>query len=360
MDLDLASVIDDQFREALKKRGRLNLLVAGRSGVGKSTLINAVFQGNLAETGQGRPITRDIKAYSKEGIPLTLFDSRGLEMEKYPETLAALEKLVADSRAHVDPHEHLHAAWVCVSEDSRRVEEGESKVTATLAKAGIPVIVVITRARADQGFQQTVKTLMPEASQVVRVRALGEVDDDGHVLHPKGLEELVLATLEIVPEAHRNAFTAAQRVSLQLKRTRAHLAVASAATLAAAIGAAPIPFADAVLLVPLQVGMLAGITAVWGLPVDTAFLSTIVSSAATSVGATFAGRSLVGALLKLMPGGGSLLGGAINASTAAFMTTLFGEAYIAALSGLHQLGLARTVTAEEVARAFDEELKKER
>ena len=359
MDFDFASVIDDKFRDALKKLGRLNLLVAGRSGVGKSTLINAVFQGNLAETGQGRPITKDIKAYSKEGIPLTLFDTKGLEMEQYPQTLAALEALVAEHRKKTDPNEHLHAAWVCLSEDSRRVEEGESKVTAFLAQAGIPVIVVITKARADQGFGATVKQLMPEASQVLRVRAIGEVDDEGHTLQPRGLEELVAATLEIVPEAHRNAFTAAQRVSLQLKRTRAHLAVASAAVTAAAVGATPIPFADALLLVPLQVGMLASISAVWGLPVDQAFLSTVISSAATSVGATFAGRSLVGALLKLMPGGGSLVGGAINASTAALMTTVFGEAYIAALSGLHQLSLTRAVTADEVAQAFNAELNKE-
>ena len=89
MDFDFAGVIDDKFRDALKKLGRLNLLVAGRSGVGKSTLINAVFQGNLAETGQGRPITKDIKAYSKEGIPLTLFDTKGLEMARTRSTWLA-------------------------------------------------------------------------------------------------------------------------------------------------------------------------------------------------------------------------------------------------------------------------------
>lgn len=32
-------------------------MLAGRSGVGKSTLINTVFGSKLAETGQGRPVT---------------------------------------------------------------------------------------------------------------------------------------------------------------------------------------------------------------------------------------------------------------------------------------------------------------
>ena len=33
---------------ALEKIGHANIIVAGKTGVGKSTLVNAVFQGNLA------------------------------------------------------------------------------------------------------------------------------------------------------------------------------------------------------------------------------------------------------------------------------------------------------------------------
>ncbi|MGL5035908.1 MAG: GTPase, partial [Microcystaceae cyanobacterium] len=42
--------IKDALREALRERGHINILIAGRTGVGKSTLINAIFQGNLATT----------------------------------------------------------------------------------------------------------------------------------------------------------------------------------------------------------------------------------------------------------------------------------------------------------------------
>jgi septin family protein len=48
---DFASIINEQLKqlkEAVQKRGRVNLLVAGKTGVGKSTLINAVYQGNFA------------------------------------------------------------------------------------------------------------------------------------------------------------------------------------------------------------------------------------------------------------------------------------------------------------------------
>jgi predicted GTPase len=103
--------------EALKNRGKVNVVIAGRSRVGKSTLINAVFQGQLAETGQGRPVTQHTREISKEGIPLSVFDTRGLEMDRYRETLSELEKLVKQRRSSSDPHQHLHVAWVCVTED---------------------------------------------------------------------------------------------------------------------------------------------------------------------------------------------------------------------------------------------------
>ena len=42
----------------------------------------------------------------------------------------------------------------------------------------MPVLGVITKARADQGFRAEVQRLLPEAKNVVRVRALSERFDD--------------------------------------------------------------------------------------------------------------------------------------------------------------------------------------
>ena len=54
--LPLQDAIADAISTATRA-GRVNILVAGKTGVGKSTLINAVFRGELARTGAGKPVT---------------------------------------------------------------------------------------------------------------------------------------------------------------------------------------------------------------------------------------------------------------------------------------------------------------
>ena len=66
---DLGGVVKRSLEEAMRERGQANILIAGRTGVGKSTLINAVFQGNMAETGQGRPVTRCTRRSPRRGYP---------------------------------------------------------------------------------------------------------------------------------------------------------------------------------------------------------------------------------------------------------------------------------------------------
>src|SRR5690625_2989354 len=93
---NLDEILTEAINKATTDRGHMNILIAGRTGVGKSTLINTVFQKNLAETGQGRPVTKGTREITKEGVPITIFDTRGLEMSEFGETLAELEKVIKD------------------------------------------------------------------------------------------------------------------------------------------------------------------------------------------------------------------------------------------------------------------------
>ena len=322
-----------EIEKAIRELGTCNVLIAGRTGVGKSTLINSTFHGRMAVTGHGRPVTKDARFISKESVPLGVWDTRGLEMADFEETLEELMRLVERRASDPDPRQHIHVAWLCVHEDGRRVQAAERNLCRTLAHQ-MPVMGVITKARSDEGFRAEVQRLLPEAVNVVRVRAISETLDDGHTLQPMGLEDLVEATMLLLPEGIRQAFSAAQRVSVRHKRQQARLAVISSAGAAAGAAATPIPFSDAVVLVPIQVAMLARVSVLYGLDVSRTFVTGLVTATIGPTGATVGGRAIAANLLKLLPGAGTVVGGLVSATTAVAVTTALGEMYIAALDAV--------------------------
>ena len=68
----VAAVVTKALEDAMRDRGRLNVLIAGRTGVGKSTLVNAVSPGRLPETGQGPPVSTTTREITEERLPPAL------------------------------------------------------------------------------------------------------------------------------------------------------------------------------------------------------------------------------------------------------------------------------------------------
>ncbi len=54
----LSGMLDEALQTQREKLGKINIIVAGRTGTGKSTLVNAVFGDDFAETATGRPVTQ--------------------------------------------------------------------------------------------------------------------------------------------------------------------------------------------------------------------------------------------------------------------------------------------------------------
>ena len=67
IDIDVIEEIFNKTKKEYKEMEKVNILVVGKTGVGKSTLINSVFREELAETGVGKPVTQHLKKITKEG-----------------------------------------------------------------------------------------------------------------------------------------------------------------------------------------------------------------------------------------------------------------------------------------------------
>lgn len=311
--------------------GTFTLVVLGRTGVGKSTLVNAVFGETLAETGIGRPVTQTSHLYSREGVGLQVVDTKGLEIGDDTETIVAeLRDLVAHSRTRPEA-ERINVAWYCVQAADLRVQDGERAVMETLRELGIPVLLVMTKVPQREGRNSPDSVAFHQAIlemdlPVVGGRAwpvMAEGDDfAGWPAH--GLAELVEQSRLVAPLGVQAALVTAQRVSPAAKAREAKKVVASAAAAAGAAAATPIPFADAALLVPIQLRMMSRIALLHNVPMDRATLLALGSVAAT----TSAGRSLATGLIKLIPGAGTIAGGLIGAGVASSVTAAMGHAWI--------------------------------
>ena len=203
-------------------------------------------------------------------------------------------------------------------------------------------------------FYNNVHDLCYSCSDVLRVLAF-PYDCPLGTIKAFGLKELVSKTSEKMPEAHKAAFIAAQKIDLGIKEKQSYKIVSAAAAAAATTGATPIPFSDVAILAPIQVGMLASISLAMGLDLTRSFLSTLVSSAAGVAGATYAGKAIVAGLIKLIPGARTIIGGVISGATAAALTTTMGIAYIKAIKYLIENNLE--ISPNSISDAFVNELK---
>src|SRR5664279_3226129 len=68
---------------AAKERGRIgrfNLAIVGGTGVGKSSLVNAIFDEPRAATGVGLPVTAGVSYYQSDSGSLGVWDFEGFEI----------------------------------------------------------------------------------------------------------------------------------------------------------------------------------------------------------------------------------------------------------------------------------------
>lgn len=143
---------------------------------------------------------------------------------------------------------------------------------------------------------------------------------------------------------------------------KADNAVTLAVGTTAATGAIPIPFADAPLLIGQQVTLMAAICSIFKIDIKQEGLKALAMAALGAGGATVVGKTIATNLMKLIPGAGSVAGGAISAATAGAVTFAMGKAFIevckaAKMGKLSESEITSSAGVNMLKKAFKEQLK---
>lgn len=326
----LRQKFEDELQKAISGVSRPNVLLLGKTGVGKSSLVNLVFGSQLAAVSNVRPETDAFVAYSVPHVPVNIIDSAGYELRGEAEFIRELDSYVA--RNFSDTTRQIHICWYCISIGGARVTPFDIETIQRLRAMSVPVCVVLTQADLDTPQGDTARAL-----KAVVDNSFGgdvpcfEVSNVDAVNKEIGaLPRLVAWSAENISDDNlRLGFIAAQRVSLKEKDAAAERRVRWYAASAAGVGATPIPVSDTVVLTGLQMKMSADIYTIYGLENNvrktvTDFIQGRIASAV--------GKLAAGSAIKAIPGAGSIAGAAINATVAASITYGLGRSVAAACS----------------------------
>ena len=334
IDYNVVQEMLDKTKEEVEKMHPINILLVGKTGVGKSTLINNVFRERLAETGIGRPVTKHLRRIAKEGVPIVLYDTRGLELSGaiQAEVKTEIMDAIQDSQKK-GSEEAIHIVYYCINAGSSRIEEAEMHFIDEMAKL-LPVLVVLTQSIGQPAneLKKYIENQNLHVAGVITIMAEPYPITDELVLPRSGLKELIETTFALIPEETKPAFNNAQQVDIARKAKAARSWATKYIATTFGVGFTPIPFSDATILVPMQVGMLAHITAIFGISMDKATIASIIGAIGGTSGATYLGRYIVSNLLKLIPGAGTIAGGLISGVTASILTTALAMSYIEVLT----------------------------
>lgn len=316
---------------------KFNVLVLGTSGSGKSTLINAVLGEELAATGSGQAVTKDITIYRKDTIPIRMIDTQGFEYSKkrQREIKKDLSKFVSSGIKEKNAEKLIHAIWFCIDGTVHRIDTEVLNYLRDISSvwSGAPIIVVFTKSYSTEGIEENNLMLRQVLADyrhkdklnimdVVPVVAKAYPISGEYIVQPLGVDLLVEKTLQYAPDGAREAYDAAKTLDLRMKRYMSYSLIAGVTVSASVVGAVPIPIHDSVILVPLQSLMVKKLSSIYGIRSDDA-VNDIVNSVLKAGAVTMIAKTALN-YLKAIPGI-NVAASVLNASVAGIFSFIMGE-----------------------------------
>jgi uncharacterized protein (DUF697 family)/GTP-binding protein EngB required for normal cell division len=334
MELDIENFdYEEELRKIRENVKKPNILITGATGAGKSSLVNNIFGKQTAEVGEGHSVTEGVHPYASPDITVNLYDSEGYAVDadentSYRETVIGfIDERIGDG----DIERRIHEVWHCISAAGKRVTDMDIDIINEVRERNIPVAIVFTQ--IDCVDAEELSTIIGEAEEACpgvehfNTCCLGdEALNESLKEHLEFAELLDWAACNL-DDFLREGFVQSLKCAIEKKRDIAEEKIIPIYTAAAAgIGAVPLPFADALALVPLQVKMSMHIMNVYGLDDMTAIGSRAIESFAVSQIGRLIARTVTANIVKLIPVVGSAVGGALNAAVAGAFTHQMGKA----------------------------------
>ena len=320
------------------KRG--NVLVIGNSGVGKSTLINAVLGDEKAKTGWGsKGTTEHLEIYESDRIPFRLIDSAGFEPSfiRRIQAVNAVKKWSKESTKKENEENQINVIWFCVDGTSSKLfpETIKSLSSATSMWESVSVVVAITKSYSVPEREKNIemvhnafakqKRYSKNLRKVIPVVAATYVLNDSAYAAPEGITELIDITNKLMPEGVKAAESDIYHFKLSRKKALAQSIVGAATTAGVVVGAVPVPFADALILSPVEVAEINALAQVYGINKNEN--SKQFSNSIVEVGTVSTAAKAVINGLKAVPGI-NLAANIINAIIAGSFVAAIGEGTI--------------------------------